>query len=334
MCCATPQIRPKLSCGQSAQRAAAGHGGGMNERLSALLAAQDGVCSTADARRVGLDDSDLDHLVRAGRLHRARRAAFVDASAWSDATPEQRYLLRTKAILRARPDDAASHNAALLLHDIRTYGVDLTIVDLISNVKAMHVRAGVRTHPRPPTWLRRGLWSMVDRPTALAQVAGTNIVSGGVSIDHALQSTVCTVEEVTAAVSRLPTSLARKRASSALGLADPQSESVGETRTRLLLTDLGYEVRSQVWIDTSGGAARVDLLLEGLVVVEFDGAVKYAGQDGRDALVREKQRESALTALGYEVVRVTWSDLADVHALHRRILIVLGRARARRAPTG
>ena len=47
------------------------------------------------------------------------------------------------------------------------------------------------------------------------------------------------------------------------------------------------------------------------VIVEFDGAVKYEGAQGRSALVAEKRREDALRALGYVVVRVTWSDLAS-----------------------
>jgi hypothetical protein len=37
--------------------------------------------------------------------------------------------------------------------------------------------------------------------------------------------------------------------------------------------------------------------------------VKYARFDGRNALMREKRREDALRALGYRVVRLTWSDL-------------------------
>ena len=56
--------------------------------------------------------------------------------------------------------------------------------------------------------------------------------------------------------------------------------------------------------------ARVDVLLPGLrIVVEVDGAVKYARFDGRNALMRVKRREDALRALGYRVVRLTWSDL-------------------------
>jgi hypothetical protein len=54
---------------------------------------------------------------------------------------------------------------------------------------------------------------------------------------------------------------------------------------------------------------RVDLLVAGCVVVEFDGLVKYAGAQGRHALAAEKVREDRLRALGYEVVRLTWPDL-------------------------
>jgi very-short-patch-repair endonuclease len=43
------------------------------------------------------------------------------------------------------------------------------------------------------------------------------------------------------------------------------------------------------------------------VLVEFDGALKYA--DDPRALFREKRREDRLRRLGYVVIRVTWADL-------------------------
>lgn len=86
---------------------------------------------------------------------------------------------------------------------------------------------------------------------------------------------------------------------------------------------------SQVRLVTPAGAARVDFLVDGLVVVEFDGAVKYDGINGRNALVREKQRESALVDLGLEVVRVVWSDLTDTALLATRINAARTPARAR-----
>ena len=95
-------------------------------------------------------------------------------------------------------------------------------------------------------------------------------------------------------------------------LASGLSESPGESWTRLILAGLGVEARQQVAVHDHDGrfVARVDFLLPELgVVVEFDGAVKYEGADGREALVREKRREDALRALGYRVVRLTWADL-------------------------
>ena len=98
--------------------------------------------------------------------------------------------------------------------------------------------------------------------------------------------------------------------------------------TRLLLRDLGYAVRSQVRIADDGGhlVGRVDLLVEGRVVVEFDGMVKYEGADGRAALAAEKHREDRLRALGFEVVRLTWADLDRPEVVDRLIRSALGRA--------
>lgn len=86
-----------------------------------------------------------------------------------------------------------------------------------------------------------------------------------------------------------------------------------------------------MWLDTDKGPARVDLLVDDVVIVEFDGLVKYDGAEGREALAREKLRESALVRLGFEVERVVWSDLANPAALARRIRAARARALSRRA---
>ena len=60
------------------------------------------------------------------------------------------------------------------------------------------------------------------------------------------------------------------------------------------------------------------------MVVEFDGAVKYQTGDG-SVLFREKQREDRLRELGFEVVRVIWSELD-------RPAEVIGRVQRRAGP--
>lgn len=53
--------------------------------------------------------------------------------------------------------------------------------------------------------------------------------------------------------------------------------------------------------------------------------MKYAGADGRGALVSEKRREDALRALGYRVVRLTWSDLRRPERVRALLGEVVGR---------
>ncbi len=109
-----------------------------------------------------------------------------------------------------------------------------------------------------------------------------------------------------------------------VALADRHSESAGESWCRLVFAGLGLgQPEQQVDIHDERGrlVARVDFpFRERRLVVEFDAAMKYAGADGREALVAEKRREDALRRLGYRVVRLTWADLRDAS----RVLALLG----------
>lgn len=55
------------------------------------------------------------------------------------------------------------------------------------------------------------------------------------------------------------------------------------------------------------------------MLVEFDGAVKYADGDRR-VLFDEKRREDALRRAGWVVVRLVWTDLSDPDGLTRRVV--------------
>ena len=101
---------------------------------------------------------------------------------------------------------------------------------------------------------------------------------------------------------------------------DAAAESPGESLTRLLLSGLGWPVRSQVRIhDEHGLVGRVDFLVGTNVIVEFDGMVKYEGAGGRTALAAEKRREDRLRAAGYQVVRIVWADLAHPERVARLV---------------
>jgi very-short-patch-repair endonuclease len=98
-----------------------------------------------------------------------------------------------------------------------------------------------------------------------------------------------------------------------LSWTDPLRESPGESRLAYSLHRLGYAFTAQVWI----GQDRVDALLDDApVVLEFDGALKYASQSD---LVHEKWREDRIRAQGYEFVRRGWSNVGDLPSLDREI---------------
>jgi Transcriptional regulator, AbiEi antitoxin len=304
----------------------------VDPRLAAVAAARGGAFSAADAARCGVGPTALTRLRRSGEVVQVRRGAYVLGERWVDARPEERFRLRTRALLRTRPErDAASHHASVLLHGVDTWGVDLAVVDLVSSVSSARRRGSVRIHPRPTrtTDLVDGARA-VPLPVALLQTAAWSGTAAALcSIDDALHDARCTVDALGSAVGVLPEH-ERDAAARVIALADPACESVGETRTRLLLHDLGLRWRSQVTVRLPSGAwARTDFVVEDVVILEFDGLVKYAGAQGRDALVAEKLRERGLWDLGYEIERVIWPDLDDPAGLHRRIRAARARAIAR-----
>src|SRR5690606_27230994 len=94
----------------------------------------------------------------------------------------------------------------------------------------------------------------------------------------------------------------------------------------------GFSVTPQfVVMDGRHQVGRVDFLVDECVIVDFDGLIKYEGADGKFALAAEKDRESRLTRLGFEVVRIVWSDLEDPVAIVHRVLTAKRTAGKRRA---
>ena len=305
----------------------------MTDRLLALAAANHGTLCTADATHLDVDANALAGLVAAGALVRVRRGAYVLGEPWASAGPEQRLALTTRAVLRARgaagspapaasrsrgvTAEAASHQSALALHGLPVHAVPVDIVDLVGAVRRVRRRSGVRVHRLDPAL------SVVDVdgcPAVSVDVAIAQVVlrhgrdPAVVAADAACATTRADLDSVLSLTRRLAESPRQAlRAAGWLGQVDPASESVGESRARLLLTDLGFDVRSQVRISDDSGVvgARVDLLVGARVVVEFDGLVKYEGAEGRAALAAEKRPCAGCMA---------------AQALHRRMELILSRS--------
>lgn len=88
----------------------------------------------------------------------------------------------------------------------------------------------------------------------------------------------------------------------AVRAADGRAESPIETCLRLLAVALG-EVQLQVPIP---GVGRVDLLLDGWLVLEADG---YEYHSNRVSYRTDRRRANALTELGYTLLRFGYEDI-------------------------
>ncbi len=88
-------------------------------------------------------------------------------------------------------------------------------------------------------------------------------------------------------------------------MADPRSESPGESRTRLAIVDAGLPVpEPQCWVFVDGRPTyRLDLAYpHARVAVEYDGREFHEGDDQRAA---DEQRRSWLREHGWTVIVVT-----------------------------
>ncbi len=305
---------------------------GIDDRTQAVLAARGQVCTTGQLRSIEVDEAAAARLVRAGSLVRLRRGLYVSGPTWRTASPEQRLALCARAALLGRPGSAASHGSAAVLHGLPLWGVPTSLVDLVCTTPRRRVRSGIRLHPWPEGVAAESVEgaSVLPVGVAIVQVALEHgAVPALVCLDRALHEERVTSDALTAAGEALGLGRrSRRRLERVVAAGDPACESVGETRTRVLLIDLGLPVRSQVEIrDEDGFVGRVDFLVGDRVVVEFDGMVKYAGADGRHALQAEKAREDRLRAAGYVVVRLVWADLDHPE----RVLELIRRASRRDA---
>ena len=119
-----------------------------------------------------------------------------------------------------------------------------------------------------------------------------------VAVDAALNRglmTLSKLDEFTVTETRRTRWLARRASGSA--------ESLLETLTRVALIQAGLAVSPQAVI---AGVGRVDLLVEGIVVVELDGRAYHSDEA---AFAADRKRDRALALAGYTVLRFTYHEV-------------------------
>ena len=310
----------------------------MNTKLMLRAAERGDWFSREDALAAGYSDADIRRHVATRRWVRLTRGAYtqpgpdVEAmAAWDRAA--WLHMRTAKAVYRRLGGRAVvSHQSALLLHGVRVSELDLRRVHVTRTVGAGGSGSTVCQHaPRPSIGesveldgvrMTAGARAVVETIRATSYPVAVSVV------DQALRR-IATAEQLTDALGLFANRPGINTATRAVLFADGRAESVGESRLRVLLADLGLPAPLlQAEIRDSDGSlvARVDFLFELWgVIVEFDGAVKY-GDCGPDTLIAEKVREDRLRDLGYQVVRVCWADLARPTELLRRIRRAIDRS--------
>ncbi len=296
---------------------------------------------------MGCSDADLRRWRRSGELVALRRGVFALGSTWRAAPPWERQRIRALAVYdQVGRGRALSHHSALAVHRVQVFGVDERVhfvpdpAEPPARKRERRAAPTVSLHPGVPaellvTWGER---RTVTVAAAVAQVAASfGAEAGLVSADSALNLGRMSRGDLRSAIDTLRLRVGRRTAELVAKLADGRSESSGETRVRWLLHQCGIgDVEPQAAIigDDGRAFARVDLLVDGVLVVEYDGESKYGAADSADfaVLKKEKRREDRIRRAGFDVERVVAADLWEPAALARRLATALATARERYGP--
>lgn len=272
----------------------------------------------------GFSDAELAAMVRRRGLVRLQRGAYLPSSAGLPADLVARHRLGVAATVASlRRPGIVSHASAAALHGLPLWGVALARVHLLrcppangSGSARVHLHVA-RVHDEELTVVDGILVTDVTR-TVVDVARAESFESAVVTADAALASrrtSRAQLEECLAAMGLVP---GTRRAARVIRFADGLSESVGESRSRVLMRRLGLpapDLQVRVLRRDRSVIGRCDFGWEGQRTLgEFDGRIKYGrllrpDQDAGDAVFGEKRREDEMRDLGWEMARWTWVDL-------------------------
>ena len=288
------------------------------DNLDALLGAQGGVVTHAQARRCGVPATQLGSPAEARRFVRVRPDAYAPRTRYEAADPVARLALAVAAArLVTSADLVAVGGTAALLHRLPLLGAPPGRLLLAERKEVRPRHHGTSTTLRPDdVVLVEGVPATALARTAV-DVARVRRFAGGVVTMDAVLARDVRPEQLERAVRRCTGWPGARHARAAAAFADGRAESALESlgRVRFREHDLPACDLQVVLGDADGPIARVDHYWPAhRTVAEADGALKYTDAAG---LFAEKRREDRLREAGFEVVRYTWDE-----ALGRPELVV------------
>ncbi|GAB2631293.1 type IV toxin-antitoxin system AbiEi family antitoxin domain-containing protein [Nocardioides ginkgobilobae] len=302
-----------------------------------------GVVLRRDMVAAGIHDSAIRRLCRGGVLVRLRHGVYALAGRLEQSTPRQRHAMLVSGVMRLYGDDVAlSHTSASLEYGSPDWQVPLGLVHMTDLFGAgERTQASVRHHHGEcdvhDVTRRNGHWITTPIRTALDVASVLPREAAVCTLDWFLNQSLVTRDELSAALERRTQWQHHLDVMVKLDATSAESESVGESRARLLFQDHGLPrpvLQLDLFEPDGTFIGRVDFAWpERKVIVEFDGKVKYRehrrpGESVEEAVMREKRREDRLRAQGWLVVRMTWQDLEHPGQFVARLRTLVARAAA------
>ncbi len=294
--------------------------------------AQGGVILRRQALSVGYSANEIDRLV-GKELARVRRGAYIDKETWAQLSREQRYVCTIHAALRQLKEPAvASHVSAAAMQELPLWRLPLNLVHVSrGSLLSSRTEGGVKHHAAgvdPEEILVIDGLEVFDLARTVIDVARTCRFEAAVAVADAALHSGLSMDKLQGRFELMRDWQGARQAGRVISIADGRTESVGETRTRLFLLDLGFVgIQPQYEFFSNGRlVGRVDFYLEEEnTVIEFDGRRKYKVPEGASPneasqiVFREKLREDRIKDLGPEFTRIVWDDFDTPRALEERV---------------
>lgn len=287
----------------------------------------------------GYSSSAVQRERRGGGLTAVRRGIYTPTGLFFGMGLELQHASRARAGALAASSLVVSHISAAVLHGLPVRPGGLSQVHVTRIGRSGGVGDGRRV-------LHSGRLTAAEiteidgtRTTSLARtvidLARTEPFEAAViAADCALHSHPQIVESLVEILARSRRHRGHTAARLALLFADGRSESVRESRLRVLMHQLGLpppELQCQVFDELGKLIARTDLGVATCgTLMEFDGMAKYGKllsphRSEMEVLRLEKRREERLWAAGWQVLRIVWADLRDPETLATRVRVAFER---------
>ncbi|MGV8873433.1 MAG: hypothetical protein ACOH2Q_12970 [Rhodococcus sp. (in: high G+C Gram-positive bacteria)] len=304
--------------------------------------------SRADAHSAGFTDNDLRRARSQGTIVAIRPGWFLRDQVFRALDTTQQHAILAQATYVDSVDGSVlSHVSAAVVHGFDIWNVPLDKVHL--TIGAGHPSKRTRRrelHGTPLAqheWLQlasgfpHGSLAVTTPARTVVDLARSVPLAQAVCIgDYALRHGRVTALELDRSVESARHRTGVGRARRAIELMSDRSDSIGETRARLIFESVTTVLSNQSVYDDDGNfLARVDHVFPDLaeVIGEFDGVQKY-GPEPRLAVIAEKDRHNRLLEQGRTVFRYGWADLANPRELIERLLAAHRRALIQGPPSG